>query len=40
MAVPRGRALLIEDALDIALDRDIAIAEAARMAWHRLAPYI
>ena len=34
MAVPRGRALLIEDALDVALNRDIANAEAARMAWH------
>jgi hypothetical protein len=42
MAVPPGRALLIEDALDIliedaldiALARDIANAEAARMAWH------
>jgi hypothetical protein len=34
MAVPRGRALLIEDALDMALNRDIPIAEAARMAMH------
>jgi hypothetical protein len=32
MAVPRGRAL--QDAIDIALERDVANARAARMAWH------